>query len=175
MPKTIEVTVYRFSELSHPAQLHAIQVHQGLMDYSWEREALLTLRAMHDAFGSKLHNWQIDWAEYHGNKVQFYAAPMEASDIAARLSELGACNPDTFKGLGDCKLTGMCLDEDALDGIRIGFYRDGITDLAKLLERGHTSLFNATADDYADFYSDEQFSQHCDANDYWFTPAGDLI
>lgn len=63
------------------------------------------------------------------------------------LAALGSVNPETNKGLGDCKLTGYCMDESFLGGVRESF-AGGETDLKEMLNQGVESLLADACSDY---------------------------
>lgn len=80
---------------------------------------------------------------------------------------LGTYNKRTGKGHGECKLTGFCADECAIDGFRIA-WRKGERDLTKLMEAAYDTWIKAAHADCEDQFSDEQFSENCEANGYEF-------
>jgi hypothetical protein len=179
MPRTViqQFDVYRFDELTPQAKDRAREWHQRAGDaYVWAHEALDSLKAFAQHFGARLTNWQIDWANSSPSRAEFttpYDDPTP-EELAEQLDALGTYNPETLRGLGECKLTGYCTDENAIDGFRIAFMRDGERDLSKLLQAGFRTWLAACHADYADFYSDETFAEHCHNNDYEFKVNGEF-
>lgn len=178
MPRTEThtVTIYRFHELSPAAKDSARQWYQCQGDggYNWSEEALDSLKALAQHFGAKLSRYEIDWGNNMHSAARFDVPDLSRAEIGVLLGQLGAFNPETLCGDGECKLTGFCHDESAIDGFRIAFMRYGKTELAQLLEAGFRSWLAACHADYDDFYSDEQFAEHCEANDYEFTKNGEF-
>ena len=174
--ETHEVTIYRFRELSPAAKDRARQWYQCQGDggYNWSAEALDSLKALAQHFGAKLSRYEIDWGNNTHSAARFDVPDEDPTreELAEQLAELGTYNAETLRGDGECKLTGYCHDEDAIDGFRLAFLREGQSDLNKLLQAGFRSWLAACHADYDDFYSDEQFAEHCEANDYEFTEDG---
>lgn len=179
MSKTITVTVYRFRELSADAQQRALIDAQSADAWGWAKDYLASLKALVRHFGGALSDYSIDWAGLSPSYATFditrFTGTSEESHeqwLADKLAALGDYNPDTFKGLGDCKLTGFCGDEDAIDGLRQA-YMAGERDLNQLMQAAFDSWLKAAQADYADYYSVERYAEHADANNYWFTEDGE--
>lgn len=169
---TIEKTLYKFDELSDKAKQAAKDKHAAIMGYAWRREALASIEKLADHFDGKVHDYNIDWFNRFGCSMSFMMPEMGVELIQERLSQLGTFNPETLEGHGDCKLTGYCHDESAIDGFRKAFMRDGYQDLGRLMNRAFKSWIDACCADCDDQYSDEQFSETCDANEYEFLENG---
>ena len=75
---------------------------------------------------------------------------------------------------GDCKLTGYCADEDAIDGFRITF-RTGETDLETLMNAAFETWLKAAQSDARYQFSTEGYAEHCEANRYEFYENGRLL
>lgn len=99
------------------------------------------------------------------------AAPEVGGETRRLLKQLGTYDPVTLKGHGECKLTGYCGDESAIDGFREAFF-GGERDLNALMQAAFDTWLAAAQADCADQYTDEQFSENCEANDYWFYADG---
>ena len=171
MPKILEVTVYQYSELSASAKEKARQKYVEYMDYSWDSEAMDSLKAAAVHFDGKLSDWSIDWGGGSYSSAKFDMPEMTKTEIRRRLRLLGRYNPVTLQGYGECKLTGVCFDENVIDGFRKAF-KAGETDLEKLMQAGFKSWLDCVHEDYAYQCSEEAFEEHCEANDLWFTEKG---
>lgn len=168
---TRSINVYSFSELSEKAKQHA-KDHAARHGYAFAEDALASLKALAEHFGGSLSNWDVDFFNNSHSFAHFGMPEMEPEEIANQLDALGTFNPETLKGHGDCVLTGYCADEDAIDGLRIAFLRDGERDLSKLMQAAFSSWLKAAQSDCEDQFSDETFSKHCDANEYQFCEDG---
>lgn len=169
--KTVEVKVYEFKELSEKAKEKAKQDYAALFGYAWQDEALASLKAMAKAFGAKLRDYEVDFFNSSRSGAKFDAPNLSRREIKNILAGLGSYDPKTLQGHGDCKLTGFCMDEDALDGFRRAF-EGGESDLDTLLQAGFYSWLKSAQADCEGQYGDEQFAEHCEANEYWFTENG---
>ena len=119
-------------------------------------------------------DYEIDYWNASPSGIEFDAPEMERSEIEARIKMLGNFDPVTFRGLGECKLTGYCADEDALDGLRKAFY-SGESDLNELLQEGFESWIKAAQADCEYQASDEAFAELCEANGYEFEEDGTML
>lgn len=171
--RTETITIYRFSELSQEAKQRAAAEQQSLFGYAWSREALDSMQQLAKHFAVKVVAWSIDWYACSPSTMKFSMPEgMTKREIHRRLKELGTYNEVTLQGHGDYKLTGMCLDEAAIDGFRLACLRDNITDLRDLMEAAFASWLKACQVDAADEYSEETFGGYCEANDYEFLADG---
>ena len=96
-----------------------------------------------------------------------------AAEIEWRLGELGTYDPLTLKGNGDCRLTGCCTDEDAIDGFRRAF-NGGETDLNALMQVAFRAWLEAAHKDCEAQYADAEFSENSDANEREYYADGRL-
>lgn len=185
--KTASVTIYSFSELSPTAKARAIADHSAAFGFCWADEYLASLRALAEHFGGKLKDYSVNWDDSSYSSADFDMptdglaylsdaedAETEAASIAAKLAALGSYDPSTLKGHGNCKLTGFCGDESAIDGFRVAFHRDGERDLGRLMQAAFRNWLKDAQADCADQGSDEQFSETADANGWQFRENGSL-
>lgn len=171
-----EIVLYRFSELSEKAKDVARQKEAALFGYPASDEALNSIHALAIHFGGRMYGYEIDWFGCSYSSAKFDVPDdMEHDEIAGRLAGLGSFNSETLHGDGDCKLTGFCIDEDAIDGFRIAFMRDGERDLGKLMQAAFRQWLKACQEDCAWLYADEAFSETCDENGFWFTVDGEFF
>ena len=169
-----QMAVYRFAELSEQAKQHAKDEYANAVGYDWGHEAMGSLRAIARHFGGELTDWSIDWADCDRCSAEFAMPDLDHDEIAERLAELGAYNPDTLKGLGECKLTGYCADEDAIDGFRRAFMA-GEDDLSEFMRAAFEAWIRAAVADYGSQFEDEHFAETCDSNGWEFDETGELI
>lgn len=170
--KTIETTVYNFNELSDKAKEKAREWYRNTnQDYNWSDESLASLKALANHFGGELKDYSIEWHQNSPSDATFSMPEMEASEIESKLSALGSFNPETLQGHGDCKLTGFCADESAIDGFRKAWHT-GERNLEKLMDAAFESwLTDAQAECTAQF-EDESVDESIIANEYTFTENG---
>jgi len=171
---SISVNLYRFKELTTKAKEHAKDDFRENHGYVWADEAKDSLRGLAEYFGGKLLDWSIDYFNGSRSYAKFGTDELDPDDLESRLDALGTYDPVTFKGHGQCLLTGYCHDESVIDGFRKAFYADDVVDLDKLLQAGFKTWLEAVQADCADQFSDETFGEHCEANDYDFTADGEL-
>lgn len=178
--ETRTYNVYEYSELSERAKETARSNHAANNGYAWADEALKSIKALAEHFGGKLVRYDVDWGdsvpcsppkfdmpEYDPEDTDAYL------EIKALVDQLGDFDPNTLKGTGECVLTGFCMDEDAIDGLRKAWH-DGERDLTALMEAAYDTWLKGCQDDYQHLYSDEEFADHCEANNYRFTEDGEL-
>jgi hypothetical protein len=168
--RTIQTAILKFEELSDEAKQKAKYDYAADCGYSWGDEAFESLKALAAHFDGKLKDWSID---YFGgpSHCSFDMPEMSPKDIRAKLKELGTYNKQTGRGNGDCKLTGVCFDEDCIDGFRLAF-RAGERDLTELMDAAFDSWLKTVQADCEYQYSDEAFQEHCEANGYEFEEDG---
>ena len=170
--KTIETTVYEFAELSDSAKDRARDWWRNAQtEYSWAGEAMASIKALAAHFSGKMSDWQIDWFNSSRSSASFSMPEMEAGEIESRMVDLGGFDSKTLRGQGDCKLTGYCADENAIDGFRKAWHA-GERDLEKLMDAAFDSwLADAQADAQWQM-KDEQADESITANGYTFTADG---
>ena len=189
-------TSYRYEELSEAAKENAKEWLNS-EGYNWSGEAIITLQSLAKHFGGRVSDWSIDWSNPSGSSVTFSMPDISYGEFSRLLSELGAVSPETGKGVGDCKLTGVCFDEDAIDGLRAAFAslpvpdetdrygEDGddiadwdlidSDDIAELMHSAWWNLALACRDDYESQFDDENVSDTCEANGYEFDKNGNFV
>ena len=172
--RTYEAIAYTFNELGDKAKQSAKDSFFADSGYSWADDAFASLKAFAKAFDARITNYSIDYWNASPSYAEFDAPEMERSEIEARIKMLGNFDPVTFRGLGECKLTGYCADEDALDGLRKEFYA-GESDLNELLQSGFWTWLQAAQADCEHQASDEAFAELCEANGYEFDEDGTML
>lgn len=177
MPQQKTITVYKFSELSDRAKQYAKQWHQDIMGFSWNVEYIASLEALAQHFGGRIWDYSYLWDKSGPSFVEFSFDDDNANveEVNTKLEELGRYDKETLRGFGDCKLTGFCADENAIDGFRIAWMRDGYRSMDNLMQAAFRSWLSAAQAEFDDQYTDSQFSEQCDANEYLFHENGELF
>lgn len=197
MPRPDAEIVYRFSELSDEAKDN---VRDRLQSHGWDRDDEFgsTLRALVKHFGGRLADYDIDWTggtystvefdmpedegfipEYwtaeddDGNLDEERLLEMKREEIKRLLDQLGEYNPETLRLAGECKLTGVYCDDDAIDAVRKAFV-EGESDLDELMQAGFDALLTTAKKQFEFDYSDEGLTEDCEANDWWFDEDGNF-
>ena len=172
--RTIETTVYKFSELSAKAKQRAKDDSAEVWGYSSAEEAIESLKKLAEHFDGKLKDYAIDFFACSHSSATWDMPEMTRTEIKRRLATLGGYNRHTGRGDGDCVLTGVCWDEDAIDGFRAAF-REGARSLSVLMGTAFAHWLKAVQADCEDQFTDETFGELCEANDYEFFENGKLI
>lgn len=172
--RVVPRTIYRFSELSEKAKDRAKQEYAAIGGYHWSDDAMKSIKSLAEHFGGKLKDYNIDWFDTMPSDAKFVMPDMDKDEIAENLKVLGEFDPATGKGHGDCKLTGACHDEDAIDGFRIAF-RGGESDLTRLMNAAFKSWLKAGQSECEAQYENDTFSEMSDANDYEYDVNGELV
>ena len=151
--ETQTIVIFSFSELSDKAKQAAKDDFAQSEGFTRGYEALDTITKLAEHFDGTLADYDIDWTGGMYSRIKFdMPEDMSGREIRRRLGQLGTYNKRTGRGNGDCKLTGYCYDEDAIDGFRLAF-RGGERDLNKLMDAAFRSLLKATEADYDYDYS----------------------
>ena len=169
--KNIQLKIFTFDELSDEAKQRATDKYAELFGYHFADEAIASLNGLAEHFAGRVKDYSLDWFNSSPSSVKFDMPELEESDIAERLARLGSYNEETKRGNGDCVLTGYCSDEDAIDGFRQAWHA-GERELTRLMQAAFKTWLESAQADCRDFYSNEQFSEHADANKYEFTESG---
>lgn len=172
--KKIEIEVFRFSELDSEAKRVVKDRYAENHDYPWSKEALASLKELAKWAGGGVADYGVSWDASARSWCRFVPPEDGDWDIAeirekAR-GQLGTCE-ENGRGLGDCALTGYCADEDAIDGFRWAL-GEGETEFDALMQAAFDSWLAACQADYASFFEDGYFSEHCDGNNRWFLRSG---
>jgi hypothetical protein len=142
--KTIEVTLYRYDELSDKAKLNALIDYQSDCEYDWSYDAVKSLKAFMNAVGVTMVNYNIDWLEPNRSRVQYYGKP-------------------TTKFIKE-ELTGYSAD----------IALSKTFNKTKSIEDAVFAFFKDCADDYEYQLSEEGFVEYALANDLWFDENGKI-
>lgn len=169
---TQTVNIFKFNELSLSAKEKAKQDYASAFGYDSATAFMFSIEALAEHFGGVLKRYEIDWFDATPCSPPVFEMPeMEPEEIRERLENLGEYNPETLKGLGDCKLTGFFADECAIDGFRKAWY-EGERDLTKLMLAAYKTWLRAAHNDCESQYFDEVFEETCEANGWEFLENG---
>lgn len=171
--KTKTISVYEFSELSDTAKQRAKDDFAASDGYCWSDDMLESITKLAEHFDGKVKDYNLDWFDSSPSSMDFNMPDMEPGEIESRLGQLGTFDAKTLRGNGDCKLTGYCGDEDAIDGFRQAWHK-GERDLTALMDAAFGTWIKAAQADCKSHYSDEQFTEFCQANDYEFYEDGEI-
>ncbi len=177
--RTITTTtkILKYNELTKSAKSTARSGYASSEGYLHAEEAMESIRKLAEHFNGTVTTYEIDWSGGCCHSTMSFDMPhesnMDESEIQSRLETLGDFNPETLKGLGDCELTGVCYDEDAIDGFRKKWH-EGERDIAKLMEAAFRSLLAQCHSEYESFYGDDdsEFADYCEANNVEFYEDG---
>ena len=174
--KTRTINVYKFNELSDTAKETALHnYYSSGCEYFWDDAAINTLIAYAEHFGCRITNYAIDFLNHAHTSISIeYNFDISDSEIKVLLDELGEYDNETLRGLGECKLTGYCMDEDIIDGFRIAWY-NGERDIRELICSGIETWKVATENDANYQFSLKGYSEYCDSNGIEFDEFGNIL
>ena len=177
--KTIKINLYKYSELpTEDAKERARNWFTTEMEYSWANEAIESMKAFLEKFHCSLNDYSINFLEPFRNDFSIsYPKFLRSSEkicfIESVLKDLGSFNPETLKRNGDCKLTGMCFDENLIEGLRIEFSK-GETDMQELIQAGLSEWEECVRKDYEFQFTEEYLKEVFAANEYEFNEDGSI-
>ena len=143
--KTIEVTIYQFSELTEQAKVRALMNYQSDCEYAWSHEAINSLKAFCGAIGITLTHYDIDWLCPANTSIKTKGTP-----------------------------TNQDIPED-LTGVFSDYPLTKNWNYSKSVRYSIECFLKEICDDYEHQLSEENYAEHCNANDYWFDKNGNLI
>lgn len=181
--KTIKIKVYEFNELSETVRERVKD--SFVYDNPWENEIINSMRRAEDVYdeikrtdlsGLRLYKWIVNnilpdltaqkkyyvsnstYNSYFSVKGKIYDGEK------ARFSKI-------FKEVEPTNLTGVCFDYDFL-GPLFNFLNNPI---GKLDHVNVNKIYETICEDEEiSFFKDENFSDFCDANDYYFFENGKM-
>ena len=175
--RTIEKRVFTFDELSDEAREKALQNYAQDGEYFWSDDVMNSIKKGLLHFGYALKNWDIDFSNVNQSSWRVDAPDEDVEDeecFDVDVENMGSYDPETLKGYGDCKFTGVCFDEDFADGVRKE-WKDGERNIRELMNAGVYSCLHAAQKDYEHQYSEEGYAEHCEANGYEFYEDGSMF
>ena len=200
--RKIEISVFKFSELSEKAKQNALAEYQNDGEYFWADENRQTLESFADRFPITINKWSYggrgegvfftfnesdEIEELNGVRLRTYLIN-NYYDILFERKPQGAYTKNektgkwSYKRLSritfvetSCPFTGYCVDEDILDPIRTFVNKPNSTNFKELIDECFDSWVRACNADYEYQFSEEAYSEHCEANEYEFDESGNLI
>ena len=158
--RTIEKTVYQFSELSDSAKEKARDWAKSLGDlYGWSADSRDSIEAFCDHFGVKLKDWRVGpWLpiEYSTDAENHHFRGVKLSSIDR-----------------DYMPTGYCLDCDLWFTFHDEFKRTGNAKYA--FEQALCVGFRSWREDWESAYEDAQIDDFLVANEYEFDEMGGIV
>jgi len=174
-----EIELYDFDSLSKEAKETALnwfrdsEMEDG---FAWDDEALKSLKAFVEYFGATLRNYSIDFSNSSYSSVDVDEIPkLTAIEQWKLVKKLGDYDKKTLRGTGECLLTGVCFDENLIDGARIFIHDNPNCTTKELIMAGYNSWLKACQEDYEHQLTDEALIESIDANDYYFDAEGYLM
>lgn len=175
--RTLEIQVYKFSELSEDAQRKAAEKNAS-GEYSWSHEAIESVKMFVKYFNSEIRNYSFDFLEPYRNSftinIPEYMEELTEKELEDYIMGMGSYDKDTLKGHGDCKFTGYCMDEELADGARAAYFK-GERDVKELIIEGISQWEIAVRSDYEYQFSVEYMADIAEANEWEFTEDGEII
>lgn len=140
--KTIEITLYSFTELSKKAKEKALTNYQNTHYFYFEDEALESLKAFFDEIGVKLKNYEIEWLCPNNSWVRYEGTP-----------------------------SGKFIKEN-LRGFWFDYPLTKTWNKTKNIEESLWAFFLEIQKDCEYQFSEEGFIEHCEANEIYFDEKG---
>ncbi len=170
--RTIQQAIYKFEELGTLAKEKAKTDYFSACGYCHEDEANASLEALAQHFGGHIDRQEVDY--WGASFCSFNMPELTTKEIKERLGKLGSYNKRTGQGTGECVLTGVCFDEDAIDGFRLA-WRGGERDLDRLMYAAFKSWLKSIQADVEYQNTDEAFQENSEANGYEYYEHGELV
>jgi hypothetical protein len=200
--RTIETTVYSFSELSEGAKQTAIEKwRDGTEDFFWSDEWLESIKKGCEAFNGEFTDYSIDclcigrsyWIvkgdedlEITGQRLRTYLLnnyysnffePKPQGEYKKRGN--GNWRHDRYSKIlyveTGCPFTGYCGDENFMDVFRKFIKTPDNSTFFELLEDAVNNALQGLVEDCENQQSDEYIAEHIEANEYEFTGDGNRI
>lgn len=178
--RTIETTLYHYNELTPEAQERARDNFRrsgylGYIDqWNWQ-EASKSRELFLREFSAELRH-----GAYGSDRVYVSAHYWQSSGDIGELSYvrlwkyINTNHADCISKIGNCQFTGVCWDENLLDGIAEFMNKPYKTDFESLLNGCVESLRIAVEREIEYQNSDECIAESLEANEYEFTEEGSI-
>lgn len=161
--------IFSYSELPAGIRKKIRNDQAAIEGYQRAEECVNSLEELAKRFGSRMNRYNIDFFSCSHSFAEFVTEwegdELTREEIGRRLAQLGSYDPTTLRGLGDCVLTGDCVDETAIDAFRLAFMA-GVSDLEKLLQAAFSAVVKEGQEDCEHQYSDETFKELCEGEFY---------
>lgn len=175
--KKIEITLYKFSELSEESKKVAIGHKRDIdCEFHWFYDYLNSLKSGLKFFNFELKDYSIDWGTFEFCEFEIKASFDDSilSLYGIRLYKYIVNNYD-IKNLKDCPFTGYCGDEDFLAPVRDFLKKPYDITFEHLMEKCCERLIKSGCDDYEHQISDERISEQLENSDDYFTINGNYF
>lgn len=171
--RTIETKLYHYNELAPEAQERAREWYRefcNMIGYEW------IYREANDSRSSFLHSFGAEFKRGRIGSDYVHIADNDIGDLSyVRLWKyLNAKHADCISKIGHCQFTGVCWDENLLDGIAEFMRKPYKTDFESLLYSCCEDLRIAVEAEIDYQNSDEQIAESIIANEYEFTYQGEI-
>ena len=167
--RTITKSVYKFNELPENIQDRIIEKWaENETDYNWGNDAIESLKAFVDHMGGDLRDYSIDWLEPGRSTIRVNVnEEMDEDELKSLIESMGSYNPETLRGLGDCKFTGYTADDNLADGAREAYFK-GERDVRELINAGFEQFLQACREDFEYQMSAKCFRENYADNDEYY-------
>lgn len=172
--RTIETTLYKFSELDEDAKDRAREWYRSCADddqWIWQ-EAVDSRRLFLREFNAELRHGRYNSESVH-IPIDSWSNPIGKLSFVRLWKYLNANHADCISKIGDCQFTGVCYDESLLDGIAEFMLRPYRTDFESLLYSCCEDLRIAAEQEIEYRNSNEAVDESITCNQYEFTEEGD--
>lgn len=175
--RTIEINVYKFSELSEDVQKKVAEKYAS-EEYGWSNEAVESIKKFIEYFNGKLKNYSIDFLEPYRNSFTIHLSEcmedLPEEELKNYIEGMGGYDTSTLRGHGECKFTGYCMDEALSYGARLAYFK-GERDVKELIFAGISVWEKEVIDDYEQQFTVEYMADVAEANDWEFTEDGKIV
>lgn len=176
--RTIETTLYQFDELDESAKDRARENFRssGRLDdidqWNWQ-DASASRKAFLDEFNAEFRQGRYG-SECVRIPVDSWSNPMGDLEYVRLWKYLNANHAGCISKIGHCQFTGVCWDEDLLDGIAEFMHKPYRTDFESLLYSCCEDLRIAVEREIEYQNSDEAIDESIRANEYEFNQDGSI-
>lgn len=169
--RVIETKVYTFDELSDKAKEKALQWWYESFEYPWGDEAIETIKAFVALFHGKVKDYSIDYQNANQSTVDIQWPDDCLEDMFGLRAYKWIVN-NKIPVSGDCPLTGMCFDKNALDPVRDFLKNPKGKTIREIVEDGIHNVLKCVEDDFEYQAFGEGAIESISANGYTFTENG---
>ena len=184
--RTIEISIYKFSELSDESKRKALDIFEPFVDHIWV-DVYETIQKFCEIFGVKTGSNYFDVRtsniddnilELTGQRLRTYLINNFYSEIYKPKTYYKGVNKKRKSKIfvnNDCVLTGVCYDHDMLEGIYNFIQKPcNHTNFKDLIGNAFHDLRKSVEDEASYRYSDEAKIEDIEANDYEFYEDGNI-
>lgn len=198
--KTITINIYSFNELSEEAKKSALQDFCDTGEYFLADENAESLKEFQNFLPVNVKNWQYGGGKYirysltceeavqnlYGQRLRtyilnnYYSILYEQKPYGKYFKSASGVwkypkRSNIFYIQTSCPFTGYVMDESLLQPIREFIDKPDNSTFSELIHKCLNNWLNECESDYDYFFSLENYSEHCEANDYEFDECGNII